>query len=63
MDVDRVIADLRRELEFLDRAILSLEGQGRESPQAKGLKKREKHRPRTVPDASKKTLLAADERR
>jgi hypothetical protein len=49
MDVDRVIAELRRELEFLDQVIVSLERQGPDSPPP--IRKREKHRPRTVPDA------------
>jgi len=48
MDVDQAIAELRRELEFLDQAIASLEGQGPASPPPSPISKREKHRPRTV---------------
>jgi hypothetical protein len=49
MDVDQAISELRRELEFLDQAIVSLERQGADSPLPS--RKREKHRPRTVPKA------------
>jgi len=47
MNDQRLIAELRRELELLDRAILFLEHQEKERVRARFHQGREKHRPRT----------------